>query len=185
MADGFLRIAVENMANAIKTISVQRGHDVTRYLLNCFGGAGGQHACRIADTLGMTKVLIHPLAGVLSAYGMGLAEIRALRERAVEAVLDDDAMPELARVLEELAEEARAEVVRQGVAAEAVSVVRMALLRYQGTDAPLPVPYGRAATMAAAFEALHRQRFGFVMAGRPLVVEAASAEAIGGSRKRR
>ncbi len=181
VAEGFLRIAVENMANAIKTISVQRGHDVTRYLLNCFGGAGGQHACRIADTLGMTKVLIHPLAGVLSAYGMGLAEIRALRQRAVEVLLSDDAMADLAAVRSGLAGEATAELVEQGVDAGAVRIATTALLRYQGTDTPLPIDFADAAAMTAAFEALHRQRFGFVMAGRPLIVEAIAAEAIGGS----
>ncbi len=180
VADGFLRIAIENMANAIKTISVQRGYDVTRYLLNCFGGAGGQHTCRIADTLGITQVLIHPLAGVLSAYGMGLADIRALREQTVEVRLDDAAMPELARILDALAQDASAEVVRQGVEASSVEVDRTALLRYQGTDAPLPIPHGPVAEMAEAFRALHHQRFGFVMAGRPLIVEALTAEAIGG-----
>src|SRR5512144_149810 len=112
VADGFLTIAVENMANAIKQISVQRGYDVTEYVLNCFGGAGGQFACRIADTLGMTKLLIHPLAGVLSAYGMGLAELRALRERAVERALTEAVMPDLRRQLEALAADARAELAR-------------------------------------------------------------------------
>ncbi len=180
VAEGCLTIAVENMANAIKTISVQRGYDVTRYLLNCFGGAGGQHACAIADTLGITRVLIHPLAGVLSAYGMGLAEIRALREQTVEVLLDERATPELERILADLADDATAEIIGQGVAAGVIGVVRTALLRYQGTDAPLPVSYGPAATMAEAFEDLHRQRFGFVMAGRPLIVEAVTAEAIGG-----
>lgn len=180
VAEGCLTIAVENMANAIKTISVQRGYDVTRYLLNCFGGAGGQHACAIADTLGITRVLIHPLAGVLSAYGMGLAEIRALREQTVEVLLDERATPELERILADLADDATDEIIGQGVAAGVIGVVRTALLRYQGTDAPLPVSYGPAATMADAFEALHRQRFGFVMAGRPLIVEAVTAEAIGG-----
>lgn len=181
VAEGFLRIAVENMANAIKTISVQRGHDVTRYLLNCFGGAGGQHACRIADTLGMTKVLIHPLAGVLSAYGMGLAKIRALRQRAVEVPLSDAVMADLAAVGSGLAGEASAELVEQGIDAAAVRIVGTALLRYQGTDTPLPIDFADAAAMTAAFEALHRQRFGFVMAGRALIVEAIAAEAIGGS----
>ena len=181
VAEGFLRIAVSNMANAIKTISVQRGHDVTRYLLNCFGGAGGQHACRIADTLGMTRVLIHPLAGVLSAYGMGLAEIRALRQRAVEVPLGEDAMADLAAVCSGLAGEATAELVGQGIDAAAVRIAGSALLRYQGTDTPLPIDFAGAAAMTAAFEDLHRQRFGFVMAGRPLIVEAIAAEAIGGS----
>ncbi|MBL8666723.1 MAG: hydantoinase B/oxoprolinase family protein, partial [Rhodospirillales bacterium] len=130
---------------------------------------------------GMTKVLIHPLAGVLSAYGMGLAEIRALRQRAVEVLLSDDAMADLAAVRSGLAGEATAELVEQGVDAGAVRIAATALLRYQGTDTPLPIDFADAAAMTAAFEALHRQRFGFVMAGRPLIVEAIAAEAIGGS----
>ncbi|MFO1118653.1 MAG: hydantoinase/oxoprolinase family protein [Rhodospirillales bacterium] len=141
VAEGFLRIAVENMANAIKTISVQRGHDVTRYLLNCFGGAGGQHACRIADTLGMTRVLIHPLAGVLSAYGMGLAEIRALRQQAVEVPLSEGAMADLFAMCSGLAGGASAELVEQGIDADAVRIAGTALLRYQGTDTPLPIDW--------------------------------------------
>jgi len=181
VAEGFLTIAVENMAAAIKHISVQRGYDVTEYLLNCFGGAGGQHACRIADTLGMAKVLVHPLAGVLSAYGMGLADIRALRERAVEAVLNDETLAGLADVLDALAAEAAAEIARQGVPPEAVGIQRDARLRYQGTDTPLPVAVAGAEAMRQAFEAMHRQRFGFVMPGQPVIVEAASAEAVGAS----
>ena len=118
VADGFLRIAVENMANAIKQISIQRGYDVTEYTLCCFGGAGGQHACPVADALGMKRVYIHPLAGVLSAYGMGLADLRTLREQAVERRLAAEALPELDRVLDRLAEQAGAEMAAQGVAAE-------------------------------------------------------------------
>jgi 5-oxoprolinase (ATP-hydrolysing) len=179
VADGFLKIAVENMANAIKQISVQRGYDVTEYLLNCFGGAGGQFACRIADTLGMTKVLIHPLAGVLSAYGMGVADIRALRECAVEMALTEAVMPDLRRQLDALATDARAEIARQGVPTARTRVVGRAHLRYQGTDTPLEVAFAAADEMTAAFEAVHRQQFGFLMSGRPLIVEALSAEAIG------
>jgi 5-oxoprolinase (ATP-hydrolysing) len=179
VADGFLKIAVENMANAIKHISVQRGYDVTEYVLNCFGGAGGQHACRIADTLGMTKVLIHPLAGVLSAYGMGLADIGALREAAVEVVLSEPAMPDLQRRLDALAADARAQLSAQGIAVAKTRIVGRAHLRYQGTDTPLELPFASVAEMTASFEDMHRQRFGFVMQDRPLIVEALSAEAIG------
>ncbi len=179
IADGFLKIAVENMANAIKQISVQRGYNVTEYLLNCFGGAGGQFACRIADTLGMTKVLIHPLAGVLSAYGMGLADLRALREQAAELMLSEAAMPKLSELLDALAADARAEIAAQGVSQSNIRVVGHAHLRYQGTDTPLDVPFASVDEMTAAFEAVHRQRFGFLMQDRPLVVEALSAEAIG------
>ncbi len=178
VAEGFLRIAVENMANAIKQISVQRGYDVTEYVLNCFGGAGGQHACLVADALGMTRVLVHPFAGVLSAYGMGLADIRALRERAVERPLDAAALDGFAATLDGLAAAARGEIETQGIPAEAIEIVRRLHLRYQGTDTALMVAFAGLADMAAAFAELHRQRFGFVMAGRPLIVEAVSVEAI-------
>ena len=167
------------MANAIKQISVQRGYDVTEYVLNCFGGAGGQFACRIADTLGMTKVLIHPLAGVLSAYGMGLADLRALREQAAEIMLSEAAMPELRERLDALAASARAEIAAQGVSETSTRVLGRAHLRYQGTDTPLDVSFASIDEMTAAFENVHRQRFGFLMQDRPLVVEALSAEAIG------
>ncbi len=181
VAEGFLRIAVENMANAIKQISVQRGYDVTEYVLNCFGGAGGQHACLVADALGMTRVLVHPLAGVLSAYGMGLADIRSLREQTIEAALEEPALADLESRLDDLAQAARAEVERQGVAAADVTVLRRVHLRYQGTDTALVVPFAAADEMSAAFAAMHRQRFGFVMEGRGLIVEAVSVEAVGGA----
>jgi 5-oxoprolinase (ATP-hydrolysing) len=178
VAEGFLRIAVQNMASAIKKISVQRGYDVTRYALSTFGGAGGQHACAVADELGMASVLIHPLAGVLAAYGIGLADVIAMRETAVEAPLDDTLPGRLAdgalRILEEAA---RDELTAQGVPGEAVSVVRRAHLRYDGTDTPLPVPFGAAAEMTAAFEAAYRRRFSFLMPDKPIVVEAVSVEA--------
>src|SRR5215813_1011016 len=140
VADGFIKIAVENMANAIKKISVQRGYDVTRYTLNCFGGAGGQHACLVADALGMTKVLIHPFSSLLSAYGMGLADIRATRQQAVEEPFGDAALVSIARVGGRLAEDAKREVVDQGVAARAVEVFIRAHIRYAGTDTALVVP---------------------------------------------
>src|SRR5215813_12673840 len=140
VADGFIKIAVENMANAIKKISVQRGYDVTRYTLNCFGGAGGQHACLVADALGMTKVLIHPFSSLLSAYGMGLADIRATRQQAVEEPFGDAALASIARVGGRLADDAKREVVDQGVAARAVEVFIRAHIRYAGTDTALVVP---------------------------------------------
>ena len=179
VADGFLRIAVENMANAIKQISIQRGYDVTEYTLCCFGGAGGQHACLVADALGMKRVYIHPLAGVLSAYGMGLADLRTLREQAVERRLADGALPELGAALDHLAEQAGAEMIAQGVASERVSVLRKAHVKYEGTDTALVVAYGGVAAITAGFEAAHKQRYGFVMSGKPLVVEAVAVEAIG------
>ncbi|TVR83815.1 MAG: 5-oxoprolinase [Rhodospirillales bacterium] len=179
VAEGFLRIAIDNMANAIKQISVQQGHDVTRYLLNGFGGAAGQHVCQVADALGMTRVLIHPLAGVLSAYGMGLAEVRAMREEAVEAALDEALVDRVEPRLGELGADAAAEIAGQGIEAARITVLGRAHLRYQGTDTPLIVPWDHAATMTDAFEVEHAGRFGFVMDGRALVLEAVSVEAVG------
>src|ERR1700694_4789117 len=140
VADGFIQIAVENMANAIKKISVQRGYDVTRYALNCFGGAGGQHACLVADALGMTKILIHPFSSLLSAYGMGLAAIRATREQAIEAPFANEALDEISGVGRRLGEAVRAEVAGQGVPAGVVQVHVRAHIRYSGTDTALIVP---------------------------------------------
>jgi 5-oxoprolinase (ATP-hydrolysing) len=179
VADGFLAIAVANMANAIKQISVQRGHDVTKYVLNCFGGAGGQHACKVADALGMTEVFIHPLAGVLSAYGMGLADVRVLRERAVEAKLSAELVGHLGRALDELESEARQELSVQGVAPERTQVLRRVHLRYEGSDTATVVDFADHAGIVEAFETLHRQRYGFVMAGKGHIVEAVSVEAVG------
>jgi 5-oxoprolinase (ATP-hydrolysing) len=177
VAEGFVAIAVGNMANAIKRISVQRGYDVTQYTLCTFGGAGGQHACAVADALGMKRVFIHPLAGVLSAYGMGLAEITAMREQTVELRLDAQAMPRLEAALERLARAAHAAVRDQGAADERIHVARRAHLRYEGTDSALIVSFGTAAEMTARFEAAYRQRFSFLMPERALVVEAVSVEA--------
>jgi 5-oxoprolinase (ATP-hydrolysing) len=175
VAEGFIQIAVGNMANAIKHISVQRGHDVTRYTLCCFGGAAGQHACLVADALAMTRVFIHPHAGVLSAYGMGLADQVAMRSRAVEARLEGCDLEEAA---EALAAEARNELVLQGVPADRVHVVRRAHLKYEGTDTALVVPLAPAAEMLRQFEAAYRKQFSFLMPGKPLIAEAVSVEAI-------
>ncbi|HWI27322.1 MAG TPA: hydantoinase B/oxoprolinase family protein [Stellaceae bacterium] len=179
VAEGFLKIAVENMANAIKQISIQRGYDVTEYTLCCFGGAGGQHACLVADALGMKRVYIHPFAGVLSAYGMGLADLRSLREQAVERRLAEAAMPELEAVLERLSAEGVAEMRAQGIAAERISVLRKAHVKYEGTDTPLVVGFGTNAEIAEGFAAAHRQRYGFVMPEKPLTIEAVSIEVVG------
>ncbi len=179
VAEGFLRIAVENMANAIKKISVQRGYDVTRYTLNCFGGAGGQHACAIADALGMETIFVHPYAGVLSAYGMGLAEVRALRERQYERPVAETSGAEA--VLDELAGEALAEVRAQGIAEAAITSVRRAHLRYRGSHQPLEVEFGPEAEMRDRFDAAHRARYGFSAGERQLVIEALAVEVIGGA----
>ncbi len=179
VAEGFVRIANENMANAIKQISIQRGYDVTEYTLCCFGGAGGQHACQVADSLGMTRAYIHPFSGVLSAYGMGLADLRTLREAAMEKRLATDILPELDRLLDGLAEQGRAEMAAQGIAAARIAVLRKAHVKYEGTDKPLVVDYGDEAAIRDGFAAAHRQRYGFVMEGKPMVVEAVSVEVVG------
>jgi 5-oxoprolinase (ATP-hydrolysing) len=179
VAAGFLEIAVANMANAIKKISVQRGYDVTRYVLSTFGGAGGQHACAVADALGMTSVLIHPLAGALSAYGIGLADVIAMRESAVEAPLTAETAARLpAEAFGPLEKSARSDLAAQGAPATGIQVTRRVHLRYDGTDTPLAVPYGTAEEMTTAFERAYRSRFSFLMPGRPIIIEAVSAAAI-------
>jgi 5-oxoprolinase (ATP-hydrolysing) len=179
VADGFLEIAVANMANAIKHISVERGYDVTEYTLCCFGGAGGQHACLVADALGMTRVLLHPLAGVLSAFGMGLADVRALKQQAAEVRLSDAALAECAPAIEALERAARAEVSSQGIAAGRISARRTLHVKYEGTDTTLEVPVDAKAQLVAEFERKYRQQYGFLMPGKPLVIEALAVEAIG------
>jgi 5-oxoprolinase (ATP-hydrolysing) len=180
IADGFIKIAVENMANAIKKISVQRGYDVTRYALNCFGGAGGQHACLVADALGMTTVLIHPFSSLLSAYGMGMADIRATRQQAVEEPFGGKSLATLRREGARLGKDAKAEVVGQGVPAAQIKVIVRAHIRYAGTDTPLVVNGGTLAAMKSAFEKAHKARFGFIDRSKQLVIEAVSVEAVGG-----
>ena len=180
-AAGFLKIAVDNMANAIKKISIQRGYDVTEYTLNCFGGAGGQHACLVADALGITRVFIHPFAGVLSAYGMGLAEHRVIRERAVEAVLDDALVGDLGITLDAMEEDGRVEMARQGVEASRTEAVQKAHLRYEGTDSPLEVEFAGRADMVAAFESAHHMLYGFIAPEKILVAEQLTVEIIGGA----
>ena len=182
VADGFLKIAVANMANAIKQVSVQRGYDVTGYTLHCFGGAGGQHACLVADALGMTRIYIHPLAGVLSAYGMGLADVIALREQAVESALCEALLPQVAETLARLAELGRRELAAQGIDREHVALHRRLRLKYRGTDTSLEVDCAEAPIIGdieIAFEAAHQRRFGFVTPGRELIVESAAVEAVG------
>ena len=181
IAEGFIAIAVGNMANAIKQISVQRGHDVTEYVLTTFGGAGGQHACLVADALGMTRVFAHPLGGVLSAYGMGLADQTAMRESALEIMLTADALPILQTCLEQLAEEARQDLLRQGVAPQHMQTIQRAHLRYEGTDSALTVLLDSIDNMIAQFEAAYQKRFSFLMPGKALIVEAVSVEVVGKS----
>ncbi|WP_010465759.1 hydantoinase B/oxoprolinase family protein [Acidovorax radicis] len=178
VAHGFIQIAVQQMANAIKKISVARGYDVTRYTLQCFGGAGGQHACLVADALGMTRVFVHPLAGVLSAYGMGLADQNVIREQAVETKLVPEALAGIEATLEQLATTARTELERQQSGSGTAVVHRRVHVRYEGSDSALIVPLGSMAEITAAFENAYRQRFAFLMQGKGLVVEAVSVEAV-------
>ncbi|PSJ58758.1 hydantoinase B/oxoprolinase family protein [Kumtagia ephedrae] len=196
IADGFLKIAVNNMAEAIKKISVQRGYDVTRYALNGFGGASGQHVCQVADALAMKSVLVHRFSGLLSAYGMGLADIRCVRQKALEAPLAAGRAADILDVARELGKEARAELVRQGVAEDRIAVSVQAHVRYAGTDTPLAVAAftagggerleraGRAMSvddMRGRFETAHRARFGFLDRSKALIVEAVSVEASSGT----
>ena len=180
VADGFVTIAVENMANAIKKISVERGYDVTRYALSCFGGAGGQHACLVADALGMRTVHIHPFSGLLSAYGMGLAAVRAHRTKAVGERLEAALVPVLETLRDAMAGETGAELVGQGVPADAIETEAKAHLRYEGTDTALPVRLADIPAMVAEFEARHRNQFGFVSPEKQIVVEALEVQGSGG-----
>ena len=177
IADGFLRIAVQQMANAIKKISVARGYDVTRYTLQCFGGAGGQHACLVADALGMKQVFVHPLAGVLSAYGMGLADQSLIREQAVELRLTPEAMPSLVAPLKSLADAAKSALAKQALG-DAIELHERVHVRYEGSDSALVVGMGSLQEITASFEQAYRQRFAFLMTGKVLMVEAVSVEAV-------
>ncbi|MDB5854559.1 MAG: 5-oxoprolinase [Herminiimonas sp.] len=181
VAEGFIDIAVGNMANAIKFISVQRGHDVTEYTLATFGGAGGQHACLVADALGMTRIFAHPFAGVLSAYGMGLADQTAMREQTMEVKLEAAQMALLQSSLQTLAKAASAELLAQGVDADHIQVLNRVHVRYDGTDSNVIVNMGSLEQIIAQFEAGWRKRYSFLMPDKPIVVEAISVEAIGGS----
>ncbi|MFJ9122218.1 hydantoinase B/oxoprolinase family protein [Streptomyces sp. NPDC102394] len=178
VAEGYLQIAVANIANAVKRISVQKGHDVTRYALTTFGGAGGQHACMVADSLGIRTVLVPPMAGVLSALGIGLADTTAMREQSVEAPLEAAAMPAVLKTADDLEGAARAELLAEDVPKDHIRVVRRAQLRYDGTDTTLTVELTEPGTMRHAFEERHRATYSFTL-DRPIVVEALSVEATG------
>jgi 5-oxoprolinase (ATP-hydrolysing) len=174
IAEGFLDIAVDNMAAAIRKISIARGHDVTHYTLACFGGAGGQHACRVADALGMERILIHPLAGVLSAYGIGIADVKAIRDASVLRPLDED----FSAALSEVEKRACDALVEQGIHHGRIDLVRNARLRTAGSDTTLEIPVGTPDRMRAEFAALHRRRFGYVDEGAELIVDALVVEAV-------
>ena len=179
IAEGFLKIAVENMANAIKKISIQRGYDVTNYTMNCFGGAGGQHACQVADSLGMKSVLLHPYAGVLSAYGMGLAEIRAIREKHFEKDLENIGYAE--KLIDELSVQASNDVKKQGILETSITLVKKAFLRYQGSHQSLEINFNTINVMKLSFESEHKKRFGFYVEGRKILIEMLTVEAVGKS----
>jgi 5-oxoprolinase (ATP-hydrolysing) len=181
IAEGYIEIAVGNMANAIKFISVQRGHDITDYTLTTFGGAGGQHACLTADALGMSRVFAHPMAGVLSAYGMGLADQTAMRERAMEINLEPAEMEAITMELSHLGHQTTEELLAQGVDPERIRIVERVHLRYAGGDSAIIVGFGPLEMMKAQFEDAYRKRYSFLMDGKGLVVEAVSVEAIGAS----
>lgn len=179
VAEGFLAVAVENMSRAIKQISVQRGYDVSNYLLNCFGGAGGQHACAVADALGMKRALLHPHAGVLSAYGIGVADMRLTRERAIESVLDESVMESLQGTLDALCKQGSDEMRAQGVADERIQCLRRLHLKYAGTNTTLDVEFADLRTMISRFQDAYRLRFGFAPKQKLVVIEAAQVEVIG------
>ncbi len=176
VAEGFLKIAVLNMARAIKKISVERGYDVSRYAMNCFGGAGGQHACLVADELGMNTVLVHPFAGVLSAYGMGLAETRQIVEETVETDLKD---ADVSVRIETLKSGLSTALIDQGVEDKDIRFDISAIIRYKGADKGLSVPYGTVGEMKASFETAYKTQFGFLMPDTPLVFETLVIEGIG------
>jgi len=180
VAEGYLSIAVENMANAIKKISVQRGYDVSGYALTCFGGAGGQHACAVADSLGMKTVIVHPHSGILSAYGMGLADIRANRTKSVVEPLNAENLANVQTVIGTMTTETRAELVSQGVPETEITAFPRLHLRYEGTDSPIAVDFAEVDSAIAAFEEAHRKQFGFVFEGKTIVIEAAEVETVGG-----
>ena len=179
LAEGFLKIAVENMANAIKKISIQRGYDVTKYTLNCFGGAGGQHACQVADSLGITCVFLHPYAGVLSAYGMGLAEIRSIKESHFESDIEN--INEAEKLIKKLSVNASNSVINQGIKKSSILLIKKAFLHYQGSHQNLEITFNDVEIMRNSFEIEHKKRFGFYVKDRKILIEMLTVEAVGKS----
>ena len=177
VAEGFVRIAVANMANAIKHISVEKGHDVGRFALHCFGGAGGQHACLVADELGIDTVFIHPFAGVLSAYGIGLADQTVMREQSVELALTPASLATLSDHAGVLEQAAIKELAEQDVDVGKVLVTRKLHVKYQGTDAALLVPLTDYADVVESLSDAHLRQFGFTTPDRPLIAETILVEA--------
>jgi len=177
MAEGFLKIAVENMANAIKKISIQKGYDVTNYMLNCFGGAGGQHACHVADALGISNVMIHPYAGVLSAYGMGLAEIRSIREGHFEKNITN--ISDAKNLIEKLSSQAKTDLRDQDISDESIIILKKAFAHYKGSHQNLEIKFDNPESMRKSFEQEHKKRFGFFVQEREILIEMLTVEAVG------
>ena len=178
VAEGFLSIAIENMSSAIKKVSVEKGHDVSEYTLSCFGGAGAQHACLVADRLGMKRIQLHPFAGVLSAYGMGLADTRVINDLAIEATLEPDLMKVLVAQVEILKHKSEAQLVEQGVNTSTLQYDCRVYLRYQGSDTSIPVSFASFRELVGEFERIHHTRFGFISQEKDLVVESIQVESI-------
>jgi len=180
VAEGFLRIAVENMANAVKKISVQRGYDITQYALTCFGGAGGQHACAVASVLGIQTIVIHPFAGILSAYGMGLADIKAMRQKSIESTLTENTYAQILKDIEQLKSDAKSELRGQGVGDESIQTREQVHLKYRGSDSPIELKLDTIDAMRSNFARVHQEQFGFTMPDTDLVVELIAVEVLGG-----
>ncbi len=178
VAAGFLKIAIESMANAIKKISVQRGYDVSDYVLCSFGGAGGQHACLVADSLGIKKIFLHPYAGVLSAYGMGLADTTANRQQSIEETLNSNLLNNLKTIAKSLESEANIELSKQGIEANNTQSIWRLHCRYVGSDTSLSVDYATLKSIRENFEIAHKQRFGFISTDKDLIVEALEVEVV-------
>jgi 5-oxoprolinase (ATP-hydrolysing) len=179
VAEGFILVAVDNMANAIKRVSIQRGYDPREFTLCCFGGAGGQHACRVADQLGIGSILIHPLAGVLSAYGMGVAPLRVYRQQSVEQPLETKFLDELSDTVDDLGRQCRDVLARQGVPAEACEIHTILDIKVAGSDTSLPIDWGTHDAVREAFRTAHRRRFGFHLEDSELHIESLRVEAAG------
>lgn len=178
LAEGFIALAIENMANAIKTISVQRGRDLAEYALVSFGGAGGQHACRIADTLGIDRILIHPLAGVLSAYGIGLSTLRVLKQQTIALPLNQEHFNEIGDVIRELTELATDELQEQSAMAAPIAVSEYIHVRFEGSDTTIPIKMGTLNSILGSFETAHQTLFGFYQRDKPCIAESISVEAV-------
>jgi 5-oxoprolinase (ATP-hydrolysing) len=179
VAAGFIAIAVDNMAIAVKKISLQRGYDVTQYALCCFGGAGAQVACLIADTLGMKTIFLHPYAGVLSAYGMGLADVRSIREGGVEQILTSSSIPQLQELMELLENQAKSELNAETETKKETEIIQKVNLKYEGTNSTLTVNFSHnASLMREEFETEHQSRYGFIQTEKPLIIESVSVEVV-------